>query len=133
MSSVVAPVPGTIPVPENPITGAIRQIISILANSGVKAAEAAISASPASILEAPVIGFFTNEILQAIADEITKYGTIMAANVVNAVQTSLENQAAIAAAAALAAAQKSGDQNAIKQAVAQADAAFGALGHFDGS
>jgi hypothetical protein len=126
------PPPTVVAVAQNPITAAIVGIIDAVYNGGVIAAQTYIS-SQVPFLALPVISTFVGWVLDGIESSVEKQTTLIVANVVDEVQTQMQNSAVVQATQALAAAQKSGDANAITQANQNAVTAWRNLGNFNGS
>lgn len=127
------PVPTTQPVPENPFTSIIDDFVDVVVKGGETAGEAFILASPVAFLESPILAPLTNDILDAIAAAVDKQVGMIVATTVNAIQKDAQNAILKSVTQTLASAQKSGDQNAINQALQNTVQAYRSVGNFDGS
>lgn len=102
----------TVAMPVNPFSAVLNQIIDLIDSGGVAAAKAWLTVN-APILEAPVIGFFTNEVLEALENGLGKFEKVVVDRIVNDVQITGQKLVLVNAGSALTSARRSGDTNAI--------------------
>lgn len=118
--------------PENPISGFINGLIQAAIAGGEEAVKAYIGVQ-LPFLEAPIVGLFTNAIIDDIGSHLDSQIAQVVSLVVTEIQVNGEKSTVLHAAQNFKQAQTSGDANAQVQAQAALVEAYSKLVHFDGA
>lgn len=107
-------------------------LISALMTGGETAAEAYIAAADPALMAIPPIRWLVDEGIQYLGNLVDVFLAKSATGIIIDVQTNGQNSSAVIATTALKFAEASGNKDAIKKAIAEASAAYKALGNWNG-